>query len=765
MAADKVGVNNPHDLPFLYSIPPQPHPAASMHAGVLTTAPAPPPPPPPPPTQSINIEPAINIPQLADFASSMVYAMWHTRRPSVTSLYMPEGSTMNSSHSNSDSSSSPSHAFKKFCTQTLTATQLSESVVLLSLKYIAKLLQSNPAIQGAEGSEYRLFTVALMLANKFLDDNTYTNKTWSDLTGLRLFELNIMEIEFLDVLRFRLFVSVKEFNDWKSILDAFRRKEREAQQRQFYEEALRNFGLLSFQQQQQQQQHQQEWAAHQHEAIRQANAAAAAAAQRHQQQQQQQNEYQLYLLRQQQPHLHQPDFSRPLVRIPLISRLPQPTMYMLPTPQQTPHTTIEPHRAPSQTVVPPPHPSYYSSGHPSSNFATTCPSNPVNPAPALPYPNAPPPQPHHHATTSTLQYHSNPPRPSQHYPPPAPYPQGNQLPYETVPTFAHSPQNMNPHHGLVPAVASLSQPPAQSHYAQTPPEHRPIPTDHRSPLPSLARPPPSSQPAPTISLSQNRPITTKQAHELSQIQIPPHDPSSTNMAVVAYSLTATMAVMVPGAALAVARALKQHQEMQRSSSDLRDNANISSSSENLTREEEQRQGRRAMESLQKWNEEGRSGRILKQEGGSPDVHRPSESITMNTSPMAYTTTTGDENRGGWATSHYSSGHQHPHPHPPPPTQSTGSEGAGGYPVSYQMMPHSIAASANVQSFQPPPYIYGQAPPPSQQASTMSVSSAGMAAGTQPPATYTYYMQPSMNYVPGRPPPAPENYTYHPSSNR
>lgn len=38
---------------------------------------------------------------------------------------------------------------------------------MLSLKYIAMLLQRNPNIQGAEGSEYRLFTVALMLGKGF----------------------------------------------------------------------------------------------------------------------------------------------------------------------------------------------------------------------------------------------------------------------------------------------------------------------------------------------------------------------------------------------------------------------------------------------------------------------------------------------------------------------------------------------------------------------------------------------------------------------
>jgi hypothetical protein len=49
----------------------------------------------------------------------------------------------------------------------LTATQLQESAIYLSLKYIAILLQSNPTIEGAEGSEYRLFIVALMLGRSF----------------------------------------------------------------------------------------------------------------------------------------------------------------------------------------------------------------------------------------------------------------------------------------------------------------------------------------------------------------------------------------------------------------------------------------------------------------------------------------------------------------------------------------------------------------------------------------------------------------------
>ncbi|RCI05569.1 hypothetical protein CU098_001226 [Rhizopus stolonifer] len=161
----------------------------------------------------------------------MVYLMWHARRPSVIALH--DISKVISNQQTSDCqldysketaaiANRTSSAFKKFCKQVLTATQLSESVILLGLKYIAMLLQSNPSIQGAAGSEYRLFTVALMLGNKFLDDNTFTNKTWSKVTGMKVKDLNMMELEFLNVLGFQLFVQKEEFGRYKRALLLFR---------------------------------------------------------------------------------------------------------------------------------------------------------------------------------------------------------------------------------------------------------------------------------------------------------------------------------------------------------------------------------------------------------------------------------------------------------------------------------------------------------------------------------------------------------------
>ncbi|CEG69023.1 hypothetical protein RMATCC62417_05173 [Rhizopus microsporus] len=171
----------------------------------------------------------LSITEIAEFSSTIVYLLWHVRRQSVMDLHSSSKTGVMSTITNpeqirttADMANMTSRAFKKFCRQILSATQLSESVVLLSLKYIAILLHNSPGIQGADGSEYRLFTVALMLANKYLDDNTFTNKTWSEVSGMKVIDLNIMELEFLDVLQFKLSIKKEEYERWRMALFGLR---------------------------------------------------------------------------------------------------------------------------------------------------------------------------------------------------------------------------------------------------------------------------------------------------------------------------------------------------------------------------------------------------------------------------------------------------------------------------------------------------------------------------------------------------------------
>ncbi|KAK3994339.1 hypothetical protein QBC44DRAFT_236670 [Cladorrhinum sp. PSN332] len=113
-------------------------------------------------------------------------------------------------------------AFKNWASQVVSTTQIARNVVLLALLYIYRLKKRMSSLRGLLGSEYRLLTVAMMLGNKFLDDNTYTNKTWADVTGLGVGDIHLMEVEFLSNVRYNLLASAKEWHEWLEKLSSVR---------------------------------------------------------------------------------------------------------------------------------------------------------------------------------------------------------------------------------------------------------------------------------------------------------------------------------------------------------------------------------------------------------------------------------------------------------------------------------------------------------------------------------------------------------------
>jgi hypothetical protein len=106
-------------------------------------------------------------------------------------------------------------------TTILSTTQVTQNVIILALLFVYRLKTLNPSVKGKPGSEYRLLTVALMLGNKFLDDNTYTNKTWAEVSGISVAEVHIMEVEFLSNMKYALFTSAEEWNQWQNRLGRF----------------------------------------------------------------------------------------------------------------------------------------------------------------------------------------------------------------------------------------------------------------------------------------------------------------------------------------------------------------------------------------------------------------------------------------------------------------------------------------------------------------------------------------------------------------
>ncbi|KAJ2063866.1 hypothetical protein GGH13_006236 [Coemansia sp. S155-1] len=105
-------------------------------------------------------------------------------------------------------------SFQAYCYELLRSTQIAVPIVMLTLLYVNKFKQRFPSLHGGHGSEYRMFVVALMLASKYLEDNTFTTQTWSEVSHLPAKELTIMQREFLVALEHRLHVPYHEYNAW-----------------------------------------------------------------------------------------------------------------------------------------------------------------------------------------------------------------------------------------------------------------------------------------------------------------------------------------------------------------------------------------------------------------------------------------------------------------------------------------------------------------------------------------------------------------------
>lgn len=112
-------------------------------------------------------------------------------------------------------------AFRKFVAQILTSTRLPSTTILLGMNYLAKRINMMTAAghtNHSEGQVWRMLTVALILGSKFLDDNTFQNKSWSEVSGISVQELNTLEHEWLGSISWCLYVNLDESKDYNAWL-------------------------------------------------------------------------------------------------------------------------------------------------------------------------------------------------------------------------------------------------------------------------------------------------------------------------------------------------------------------------------------------------------------------------------------------------------------------------------------------------------------------------------------------------------------------
>lgn len=116
-------------------------------------------------------------------------------------------------------------AFRKFVSQILTSTRLPSTTILLGMNYLAKRVNMMTAAghtNHTEGQIWRMLTIALLLGSKFLDDNTFQNKSWSEVSGIPVQELNSLEYEWLGSIDWLLYVNLDESKDYNAWLKNWR---------------------------------------------------------------------------------------------------------------------------------------------------------------------------------------------------------------------------------------------------------------------------------------------------------------------------------------------------------------------------------------------------------------------------------------------------------------------------------------------------------------------------------------------------------------
>jgi hypothetical protein len=93
--------------------------------------------------------------------------------------------------------------------------------LVVALVYIDKLI-NNEVINGISfHNVHRLIAIALMISTKFFDDVPYSNKSWSQIVGIPLRELNSTEVHFLQALNFDLGTDLQTMYNWSEAISRF----------------------------------------------------------------------------------------------------------------------------------------------------------------------------------------------------------------------------------------------------------------------------------------------------------------------------------------------------------------------------------------------------------------------------------------------------------------------------------------------------------------------------------------------------------------
>ena len=108
--------------------------------------------------------------------------------------------------------------FHCYCESVLSSTlpNVNFHVAMSALFYIKRFIQRlrNMNVYFGHQSEIRLWITALILSENYFNDNSYSLKSWSEVSGFPPCELIQMKRDFLTIIRYHLEVNPKDYALW-----------------------------------------------------------------------------------------------------------------------------------------------------------------------------------------------------------------------------------------------------------------------------------------------------------------------------------------------------------------------------------------------------------------------------------------------------------------------------------------------------------------------------------------------------------------------
>ena len=114
----------------------------------------------------------------------------------------------------------PNISIKDYLTRIQTYSNMEKSTLILSLIYIDRLCHNSDVILTYYNIHIILFS-AILTSIKYNEDSYFDNKYYSEIAGVKLKELKLLEYTFIAMLNFKIYVSNEIYEKYENYLDNF----------------------------------------------------------------------------------------------------------------------------------------------------------------------------------------------------------------------------------------------------------------------------------------------------------------------------------------------------------------------------------------------------------------------------------------------------------------------------------------------------------------------------------------------------------------